>query len=124
MDPRRPVAPPGATLAQLRGNGPPGRYLSRGADHVLVVVAGRVEVAVGPAPPRCHGTGDAVVCPRGVPWSVRPAPGGARLVVVACPGGSEQAVGALLRDPGLDDAARVAVAADGGLELVLLPVPG
>jgi mannose-6-phosphate isomerase-like protein (cupin superfamily) len=123
MDPARLLAPPGTAIVDLAGQRPARRYLARAADHVLVVVTGRVEVGVGPGAGRRLGPGAAVVCPRGVAWSVRPDPG-ARLVVVAVPGGSEEAVAGVLRDPGADDAALVALAADGGLELLLAPAAG
>jgi hypothetical protein len=124
MDPRRPHRPPGAALVELSPGSPSRRCLARGADLVLVVLTGAVEVGVGPAVPTLSPAGAVAVCPRGVPWSLRPGPDGARVVVVAFPGGSEEAVGAVLRDRGQDDAALVAVAADGGLELVLSPAPG
>jgi hypothetical protein len=98
--------------------------VARGADLVLVVLTGAVEVGVGPSAPTPHAEGAVAVCPRGVPWSLRPGPDGARLAVIAFPGGSQEAVGAVLRDRGQDDAALVAAAADGGLELVLSPAPG
>lgn len=120
MDPRS----PGATLVDLARGLPARRYVARGADLVLVVLTGAVEVGVGTSPPTAYAAGAVAVCPRGVPWSLRPGPHGARLVVVAFPGGSQDAVAAVLRDRGQDDAALVAVAADGGLELVLSPAPG
>jgi hypothetical protein len=111
-------------VVDLPAGGLARRYLARGADLVLVVLRGAVDVAVGTAPVRPHPASTVAVCPRGVPWSLQPGPDGARLVLVAFPGGAQEAIGAVLSDRGDDDAALVAIAADGGLELVLLPAPG
>ncbi|MGY1773767.1 cupin domain-containing protein [Blastococcus sp. SYSU D00813] len=122
MEPVLP-GPPGAAVVSLPAGVALPRCRARGADLVLVVLAGRAEAVVGDAGARSSAAGDVLVCPRGTPWSVRAAGGPVRLVVVAFPAGPEQAVAVLAGRPALDDAARVGVAADGGLELVLRPAP-
>ncbi|PWW21968.1 hypothetical protein JD79_01110 [Geodermatophilus normandii] len=107
---------------------PPGtparRFVARGADVVLVVVAGCPLVALGAGAAQPRSPGSSVVCPRGVPWSVAGGDGEARLVVVAVPDGPQSTLATLLGPPPLDGAALVAAAADGGLEVVLEPIAG
>lgn len=122
MEPVLP-GPPGTAVVPLPAGAALPRCRARGADLVLVVLAGRAEVTVGDGGVRTLGGGDVLVCPRGTSWSVRAAGGPARLVVVAFPAGPERAVAVLAGRPRLDGAAQVGVAADGGLELVLQPAP-
>ncbi|MGY1635325.1 hypothetical protein ACI78V_01575 [Geodermatophilus sp. SYSU D00742] len=112
---------PGAVVVSV----PAGRVLrrcrARRADLVLVVLAGRPVLSLGDDVPRVLARGGTAVCPRGTAWSLRAGERPARVVVVAFPAGPERAVADLAHRPALDDAARVALAADGGLELVLEP---
>ncbi|MFC4694864.1 hypothetical protein [Geodermatophilus arenarius] len=124
LDAVPPPGPPAAEAVTVPPGCPPRRLVARGADVVLVVTAGRPLVAVGSAPARPRPPGSAVVCPRGVPWSVGGGDAAARVVVVAVPAGPQAALATLLGPPPLDGAALVAAAADGGLEVVLEPVPG
>lgn len=123
MEPSAPPGPPGAAVVAL----PPGAVLprcrARGADVVLVVLAGAPEVTVDDDAPRTTSPGDVLVCARGTAWSLRADTGEVRVVVVAFPAGAESAVALLAGRPQLDDAARVGVAADGGLDLLLEPAP-
>jgi hypothetical protein len=127
MEPLDPVPPPGRPAAEAV-TVPPGtparRLVARGADVVLVVVAGCPLVALGAAPAQPRPPGSSVVCPRGVPWSVAGSDAEARLVVVAVPAGPQSTLATLLGPPPLDGAALVAAAADGGLEIVLEPIAG
>ena len=122
MEPDLPPLP-GAAVVSLPAGAALPRCRARRADLVLVVLSGRLEAVVGDAAVRPAAAGDVLVCPRGTAWSVRAPDGPVRLVVVAFPAGPEQAVAVLAGRPLLDDAARVGVAADGGLELVLEPAP-
>ncbi|MGY1689040.1 hypothetical protein [Geodermatophilus sp. SYSU D01105] len=88
---------------------------------MLVVLTGCPVLAAGDTGPRPLTPGGTAVCRRGTAWSLRAGAEPARLVVVAFPAGPERAVADLAQRPALDDAARVALAADGGLELVLEP---
>ncbi|SNS87582.1 hypothetical protein SAMN04488107_4111 [Geodermatophilus saharensis] len=125
MEPLDAVLPvlPGAEELCLPAGTPPHRYVARGADLVLVVLAGDPCVGVGTASPRRRPAGSAVVCPRGVPWSVGGGEEPARVVAVGFPSGPERTLTALVGPPPLDGAALVAAAADGGLEVVLEPLP-
>ncbi|MGY1741252.1 MULTISPECIES: cupin domain-containing protein [unclassified Blastococcus] len=123
MEPLDLPGPPGVAVVPLPAGAALPRCRARRADVVLVVLAGCPEVAVGDGAARPAVPGDVLVCPRGAPWTLRAGPLPARLVVVAFPAGPERAVAVLAGRPRLDDAARVGVAADGGLELVLEPAP-
>jgi quercetin dioxygenase-like cupin family protein len=122
MEPQEPVPQPAAEAVTVPPGTPLRRLVARGADVVLVVTAGCPLVGLGAGPPHPRPPGTAVVCPRGVPWSVAGGDAGGRLVVVAVPAGPQRTLAALLGPPPLDGAALVAVAADGGLEVVLEPV--
>ncbi|MGY1815134.1 hypothetical protein [Blastococcus sp. SYSU D00820] len=122
LDPAPRTGPPGAEVVDLPAGTALRRCRARRSDVVLVVLAGCPAVTVGEDPPRPAPAGSVVVCPRGTAWQVR-ADASARLVVLAFPAGPERAVAVLAARPQLDDAARVALAADGGLELVLEPAP-
>ncbi len=125
MEPLDLPGPPGAVVVPLPAGGSLPRCRARRADVVLVVLDGSPVADVGDDEARATAPGDVLVCPRGTPWSLRAGPVPARVVVVAFPAGPERAVAVLAGRPLLDDAARVGVAADGGLELVLEPAsPG
>ncbi len=93
------------------------RCLARRADLVLVVLAGRLTVAARPA-----GPGEVAVCPRGRPWAIRSAAEDVRLLALAVPPGPEAVLRALTATPPLDDATLLALAVDGGVELLLDPL--
>jgi quercetin dioxygenase-like cupin family protein len=124
MEPQEPAPQPAAEAVTVPPGTPLRRLVARGADVVLVVTAGRPLIGLGAGPPRPRPPGSSVVCPRGVPWSVAGGDEGGRLVVVAVPAGPQRALAALVGPPPLDGAALVAAAADGGLEVVLEPLPG
>ncbi len=123
MEPFSSPGPPGAAVVSLPPFGALPRCRAPRADLVVVVLSGRPEVVVGDGGGRTTAPGDVLVCPRGTPWALRAGPEPVRAAVVAFPAGPERAVAVLADRPLLDDAARVGVAADGGLELVLEPVP-
>jgi hypothetical protein len=112
---------PGAVVVALPAGGTLRRCRARRADLVLVVLAGCPVLLLADDRPRPVPPGGTAVCPRGTAWSLRAGEAPVRLVVVAFPTGPERAVADLAQRPGLDDAARVALAADGGLDLVLEP---
>ena len=123
MEPLDLPGPPGAAVLSLPAGGTLPRCRAPWADVVLVVLSGRPEVVVGEDDVRGTAPGGTLVCRRGVPWTLRAGPETARVVVIAFPTGPERAVALLAERPLLDDAARVGVAADGGLELLLEPAP-
>ncbi|WP_433303708.1 hypothetical protein ACQP2F_12775 [Actinoplanes sp. CA-030573] len=97
------------------------RCLARRSDLVLYVVAGHAEVFSG-ATGRTVAPGEAAVCARGRPWQIRSRGGEVRLLALAVPAGPEAVLRALARSPALDDATLLALAVDGGVELLLPPL--
>lgn len=98
------------------------RCLARRSDLILYVVAGHAEVFSGTTG-RTVTAGEAVVCPRGRPWQIRSCGDEVRVLALAVPAGPEAVLRALARSPGLDDATLLAQAVDGGVELLLPPLP-
>lgn len=96
----------------------PGQVLQtcvpRGCDLVLLGVQGRTALADDQALP----AGRLVVWPRGVPFTLRSLDASSRLCVLAVPAGAEELLAALARDDVAVETV-VALAADGGVELVL-----
>lgn len=97
----------------------PGRLRSRGAQVLLAVLAGEVEVALDEQPAATMFWGDVLVVTPGHPWGLRALNGPARLLVVAQPGGAEGVVAALCEGPTGEPQSRLALALDQGVELLL-----
>jgi quercetin dioxygenase-like cupin family protein len=115
---------PGTAVVPLS----PGRVLRRcraaGADVVVTVLAGAAHLTLADGPPRRLDPGESAGCPRGVAFRLAADGGTALLRVTARPAGPEAVLAVLAAAPPPDDATLLAVAADGGVELLLDPVAG